>query len=62
MRRADDYAVASPRTKALQVEEVLVRLRDVLSEGISRLRWLIDFAYNIPSVPNGRSAKPKEKR
>ena len=53
--RAGDYFVASPRKKALKVEEVLVGLRDALSEGINRLRWLIDFGYNR------RSAKPKDK-
>ena len=60
--RAGDHAMASPRTKALQVEEVLVGLRDTLSEGINRLRWLIDFGYDSPIVPNGRREKPKGKR
>ena len=60
--RAGEHIVASPRTKALQVEEVLVGLRDTLSEGINRLRWLIDFGYNSPIVPNGRREKPKGKR
>ena len=59
--RAGDYFVASPRKKALKVEEVLVGLRDALFEGINRLRWLIDFGYNSPIIPNGRSAKPKDK-
>ena len=42
--RAGDHTVASPRTKALQVEEILEGLRDALSDGINRLRWLIDSA------------------
>ena len=60
--RAGDYSVASPRTKALQTEEVLVGLRDALSEGINRLRWLIDFGYNSAVIPNGRKEKPNGKR
>ena len=56
------HTVASPRTKALQVEEILVGLRNALSEGINRLRWLIDFGYDSPIVPNGRREKPKGKR
>ena len=59
---AGEHVVASPRTKALQVEEILVGLRNTLSEGIDRLRWLIDFGYNSPIVPNGRREKPKSKR
>ena len=50
--RAGDHTVASPRTKALQVEEILEGLRDALSDGINRLRWLIDFGYNSSIVPN----------
>ena len=60
--RAGEHVVASPRTKALQVEEILVSLRNTLSEGIDRLRWLIDFGYNSPIVPNGRREKQKSKR
>ena len=58
--RAGDHAMASPRTKALQVEEVLVGLRDTLSEGINRLRWLIDFGYYdspIDPMDVGRSQR-----
>ena len=54
--------VASPRTKVLQVEEILVGLRNALSEGTNRLRWLIDFGYNSSIVPNGRREKHKGKR
>ena len=60
--RADDHTVASPRTKVLQVEEILVGLRNALSEGTNRLRWLIDFGYNSSIVPNGRREKHKGKR
>ena len=60
--RMGEHVVASPRTKALQVEEILVGLRNTLSEGIDRLRWLIDFGYDSPIVSNGRREKPKSKR
>ena len=60
--RARDHTVASSRTKALLVEEILVGLRENLSEGINRLRWLIDFGYNSSMAPNGRREKPKSKR
>jgi hypothetical protein len=60
--RMGEYVVASPRTKALQVEEKLVGLRITLSEGIERLRWLIDYGYNSPIVPNGRREKLKSRR
>ena len=60
--RMGEQVVASPRTKALQVEEILVGLRNTLSEGIERLRWLIDYGYNSPIVPNGRREKPKSRR
>ncbi len=60
--RMGEQVVASQRTKALQVEEILVGLRNTLSEGIERLRWLIDFGYNSPIVPNGRREKPKSCR
>ena len=40
----------------------LVGLRNALSEGIERLRWLIDYGYNSPIVPNGRREKPKSRR
>jgi hypothetical protein len=60
--RMGEQVVASPRTKALQVEEILVGLRNTLSEGIERLRWLIDYGYNSPIVPNGRREKPKGRR
>ena len=60
--RMGERVVASPRTKALQVEEILVGLRNALSEGIERLRWLIDYGYNSPIVPNGRREKPKSRR
>ena len=60
--RMGERVVASPRTKALQVEEILVGLRNTLSEGIERLRWLIDYGYNSPIVPNGRREKPKSRR
>ena len=60
--RMGEHVVASPRTKALQVEEILVGLRNTLSEGIDRLRCLIDFGSNNPTVPNGRREKPKSKR
>ena len=54
--RAGEHIVASPRTKALQVEEILVGLRNTLSEGINHLRWfIIDFGYNSPTVPNERT-------
>ena len=59
---AGDYSVVSPRIKALQAEEVLVGLRDALSEGINLLRWLIDFGYNSAVIPNGRKEKPNCKR
>ena len=59
--RMDERVLASPRTKALQVE-ILVGLRNTLSEGIERLRWLIDYGYNSPIVPNGRREKPKSRR
>ncbi len=59
--RAGDHAVALPRTKALQMEEVLVGLRDALSEGI-RLRWLIDFGNDSPIHSNGHREKSKGKR
>ena len=36
--RMVEHVVASPRTKALQVEEIIVGLRNTLSEGIERLR------------------------
>ena len=61
-KRMGEHVVASPRTKALQVEEILVGLRNTLSEGIDRLRWLIDFGHNSPIVPNGRREAPKSKR
>ena len=57
--RAGDYSVLFLRTRALQVEEVLVVLRDSITDEIDRLRWLISFGYNSPLVPNGRSTKPK---
>ena len=60
--RAGDYSVLFPCTRALQVEEVLVILRDSITDAIDRLRWLINFGYNSPLVPNGRSIKPKSKR
>jgi hypothetical protein len=60
--RMGEHVVASPRTKALQVEEILVGLRNTLSEGIERLRWLIDFGYNSPIIPNGRREKPPSRR
>ena len=60
--RASDYTVDSPRTKALQLEEILVGQRDNLSEGINRLRWLIDFGYNSSMVSNGCREKPRSKR
>jgi hypothetical protein len=60
--RMGEHFVASLRTKALQVEEILVILRNTLSEGIDRLRWLIDFGNNSPIVSNGRREKPKSKR
>ena len=60
--RMGERVVASPRTKALQMEEILVGLRNTLSEGIERLRWLIDYGYNSPIVPNGRREKPKSRR
>ena len=61
--RMGEQVVALPRTKALQVEEILVGLRNTLSEGIERLRWLIDYGYNSPVVPNnGRREKPKSRR
>ena len=50
--RAGDHTVASPHTKALQVEEILEGLRDAMSEGINRLRWLIEFGCNSSIVPN----------
>ena len=53
--RARDHTVDSPRTMALQVEEILVGLRENLSKDINRLRRLID------SVPSGRREKPKGK-
>ena len=59
---AGDYSVLFPCTGALQVEEVLVVLRDSITDAIDRLRWLINFGYNSPLVPNGRSTKPKSKR
>jgi hypothetical protein len=60
--RMGEHVVASPRTKALQVEEILVGLWNTLSEGIDRLRWLIDFGHNSPIVPNGHRETPKSKR
>ena len=36
-----------------------IRCRKVLS---ARLRWLIDYSYNSPIVPNGRREKPKSRR
>jgi hypothetical protein len=60
--RASDHTMDSPRTKAMQLEEILVGLWENLSEGINRLRWLIDFGYNSSMVPNGRREKPKSKR
>ena len=60
--RMGEHVVASPRTKALQVEEILVGLRNTLSEGIERLRWLIDFGHNSPIIPNGRREKPPSRR
>ncbi len=60
--RMGEHVVASPRTKALQVEEILVGLRNMLSEGIERLRWLIDYGYNSPIIPNGRREKPHSRR
>ena len=60
--RASDHTVDSLRTKALQLEEILVGLRENLSEGINRLRWLIDYGYNSSTVPDGRREKPKSKR
>ena len=59
--RASDHTVDSPRTKALQLEEMLVGLRENSSEGINRLRWLIDFGYNSSMIPDGRREKPKSK-
>jgi hypothetical protein len=60
--RMGEHVVASPRTKALQAEEILVGLRNTLSEGIERLRWLIDYGYNSNIVPNGRREKPPSRR
>jgi hypothetical protein len=59
--RMGEHVVASPRTKALQVEEILVGLRNT-AEGIEQLRWLIDYGYNSPIVPNGRREKLKSRR
>ena len=60
--RMGEHVVASPRTKALQADEILVGLRNPLSEGIERLRWLIDYGYNSFIVPNGRREKPPSRR
>ena len=51
--RMGEHVVASPRTKALQVEEILVGLRNTLTEGIERLRWLIDYGYNSCACREG---------
>ena len=39
---AGDYSVASPRIKALQAEEVLVGLRDALSEARDQPLEVVD--------------------
>ena len=54
--------LAERKVRRLYVsDEILVGLRENLSEGISRLRWLIDFGYSSAMVPDKRREKPKSK-
>ena len=56
LAQARDDTVDSPRTLALEVEVILEGLQETLSEGINRVRKLID------SFPRVRKEKSRGKR
>ena len=56
LAQARDDTVDSPRTLALEVEVILEGLQETLSEGINRVRRLID------SFPRVRKEKTRGKR